>query len=68
VLREAAISDDGPVFTRELDQDLWQHDAAAAEVTRVLRPAWAEVLFGWGPGYVPLSGDASLAAVSRVAS
>ena len=68
VLREAAINDDGSVFTRELDHDLLQHDAAAADVTGVPRPAWAEVLFDRGPGYVPLSGGASFAAINRVAS
>lgn len=68
VLREAAINDDGSVFTRELDHDLLQHDAAATDAMRAPRPAWAEVLFDRGPGYVPLSGGASFAAVNRVAS
>ena len=68
MLREAAINDDGSVFARELDHDLLQHDAAAAGAARAPRPAWAEVLFDRGPGYVPLSGGASFAAVNRVAS
>lgn len=67
VLREAAINDDGSVFTRELDHDLLQRYAAATDAIRVPRPAWAEVLFDGGPGYVPLSGGASFAAVNRVA-
>jgi len=68
VLREAAINDDGSVFTRELDHDLLQHDAAATDAIGAPRAAWAEVLFNRGPGYVPLSGGATFAAVNRVAS
>jgi hypothetical protein len=58
----------GPVFTRELDHDLLKHDAAAADATRVPRPAGAEVLSDRGPGYVPLSGGASFAAINTAAS
>lgn len=68
MLREAAINDDGLVFTRELDHDLLQHDAAATDAIRAPRPAWAEVLFNRRPGYFPLSGGATFAAVNRVAS
>jgi len=68
VSRETAISDDGPVFTRELDHDLLQHGAAAADAARAPRPAWAGVPLGRRPGYVPLSGGASFADVSTVAS
>ncbi|HCU95933.1 MAG TPA: hypothetical protein DHU96_25730 [Actinobacteria bacterium] len=66
--RETAINDDGPVFTRELDYDLLRHDAAATDAIRAPRPARAEVPFGRRPGYVPLSGGASFADVSTVAS
>ena len=68
MLREAAINDDGSVFTRELDHDLLQHDAAATDAIRAPRPAWAEVLFNRRPGYFPLSGGAPFAAINRVAS
>ncbi len=68
MLREAAINDDGSVFTRELDHDLWQHDAAATDAIRAPRPAWAEVLFDRGPGYVPLWGGAFFAAIHGVVS
>ena len=68
MLRETAINDDGSVFTRELDHDLLQHDAAATDATRAPRPARAEVLFDRGPGYVPLTGGASFGDVTRVAS
>ena len=68
MLRETAINDDGSVFTRELDHDLLQNDAAATEATRAPRPAGVEVRFDRGPGYVPLSGGASFADVNRVAS
>ena len=57
--RETAINDDGSVFTRELDHDLLQHDAAATDATRALRLAGR---------YVRLSGGASFADVSTVAS
>lgn len=68
MLREAAINDDGSVFTRELDHDLLQHDAAATDAIRAPRPARAGVPFGRGLGYVPLWGGATFAAVNRVAS
>ena len=68
MLRETAINDDGSVFTRELDDDLLQHDAAATDAARATRPALAEVFFDRGPGYVRLSGGASFADVDIVAS
>jgi hypothetical protein len=52
VLRETAIADDGVVLTGEFDHDLLSQDAAATGIKRAPRPAWAEVLFGRGPGYV----------------
>jgi hypothetical protein len=68
VSRETAINDDGSMFTREPDHDLLQHDAAAADAIRALRPARAEVPSGRRPGYVALSGGASFADVSTAAS
>lgn len=68
VSRERAISDDGPVFTRELDRGLLQHGAAAADATRAPRPARAQVPSGRGPGCVRLWGGASFADVNMVAS
>ncbi len=68
VSRETAISDDGAVFTGELDHDLLQRDAAATDATRAPRPARAEVPFDRRPGYVPLSDGASFADVNTVAS
>ena len=68
VSRETAINDDGPVFTRELHHDLLQHDAAATDATRAPWPVRAEVPSGRRAGYVPLSGGASFADVSTVAS
>jgi hypothetical protein len=68
VSRETAINDDGAVFTRELDHDLLRHDAAATDATRAPWPARAEVPFDRRAGYVPLSGGASFADVSTVAS
>jgi hypothetical protein len=47
---------------------LLSHDAASPDATRAPRASWAEVLFGPGRGYVPLSGEASFADVNRVAS
>ena len=67
VSRETAINDDGSVFTRELDHDLLQHDAAATNATCAPRPARAEAPFDRRPGYVRLSGGASFADVSTVA-
>jgi hypothetical protein len=68
VSRGTAINDDGSVFTRELDHDLLQHDAAATDATRAPWPARAEVPFDRRAGYVPLSGGASFADASTVAS
>ena len=68
VSRETAINDDGSVFTRELDHGLLLHDAAATDATRAPWPARAVVPFGCRAGYVPLSGGASFADVSTVAS
>ena len=68
VLRGSAINDDGSVFTRELDHVLLRHDAAARDSTRAPWLARVVVLVDRGPGYVPLSGGASVADVSRVAS
>jgi hypothetical protein len=68
MLRETAISDDGSVFTRELDHDLLQHDGAGTDATRAPQPARAEVPFDRRAGYVPLSGGASFAGVNTVAS
>ena len=68
VSRGTAINDDGLVFTRELDHDLLQHDAAATDAIRASWPARAEVPFGRRAGYVRLSGGASFADVSTVAS
>jgi hypothetical protein len=68
ILRETAINDDESVFTRELDDDLLQHDAASTDATRAPWPARADVLFDRGPGDVPLSGGASFADVNRVTS
>ena len=68
VSRETAINDDGPVFARELDHDLLRRDAAATDATRAPWPARAEVPFDRTAGYVRLSGGASFADVSPVAS
>ena len=68
VSRETAINDDGPVFTRELDHDLLQHDAAPTDATRAPRPARSEVPFDRRPGYVPIWGGASFADVNTVVS
>jgi hypothetical protein len=68
VSRETAISDDGPVFTRELDDDLLQRDAAASDATRGPWPARAQVPSGRRAGYVRLWGGASFADVSTAAS
>ncbi|MGE5286433.1 MAG: hypothetical protein ACM3ML_04340 [Micromonosporaceae bacterium] len=65
---ETAINDDGSVFIRELDHDLLQDDAAAADATRAPRPGRAEVASGRRPGCVPLAGGASVADVNTVAS
>ena len=58
----------GRVFTRELDHDLLLHDAAATDAICAPRPARAEAPFGRRAGYVRLSGGASFADVSTVAS
>lgn len=68
VSRGAAINDDGPVFSRELDHDLLPHDVAGWAAARAPRLARVVVLVDRGPGYVPLSGGASFADVNRVAS
>lgn len=68
VSRETAINDNGSVFTRELDHDLLQHDAAATDATRAPRPARAEVPLDRRLGHVPFSGGASFVDVNTVAS
>ncbi len=68
VLRETAINDDGSVLIRELDHDLLQYDAAAADATRAPRPVRAAVPFDRGPRYVLLSDGAPFAGVDKVAS
>jgi hypothetical protein len=67
VLQETAIADDGVVLTGKLDHGLLPQDAAATGIKRAPRPARAEVLFGRGPGYVPLWGGALFADVTGVA-
>jgi hypothetical protein len=68
LLRETAVVDDGVVLTGKLDRDSLPRDAAAKDVKRAPPPARPEVRFGGETGYVLLSGGASFADVTRVAS
>jgi len=67
VSRQAAIADNGPMFTGVLDDNRSvSYDATAADSSPASPPASAEVFSDWGPAYAKLSSRASYADVDLV--